>query len=334
MEYLGPRHVCLGLGSTCVYLRELSKSDVPWKVFWLSRCLCQTDDDDDDDGQDDDDKVNVHKAAFLFRHAIHDMGLGGIFEQPTSPPGMEQTDTTSSTEKHKLYSAYVQQHCMMKLTNLRLDTRGELRKVLCTQTWPGQLSSLNENNGQNEVNTVTCLNPAEVWCDECSAARCGTQGCLRCYRFLPRDYRFSANGMSSQCSERSYELLTFVKCAWCSVSYCNKHAGKQWRRCDECKVSSCPECVSQLFIGSSDLNECTIVSGGRACGRFLCKGCTWYVGKQTTGNQRIVAQKGLNGGDDVPLKETEACCSLCRGQVQRRMEEFTMMLDSFGGFLP
>ena len=39
MEFLGPRHARVGIGSTCRYLRRLSGDDSLWVAFWEDRCL-------------------------------------------------------------------------------------------------------------------------------------------------------------------------------------------------------------------------------------------------------------------------------------------------------
>ena len=112
---------------------------------------------------------------------------------------------------------------MLKSTNLRLNKNNESEQIFCTQQWPRSLctrDAINRfNSDYNHIDHyVTCLNPAEVWCDHplCKEARCGKQGCLRCYRFLPRDYTLSANvSIVSRHSERSYDIVSFVKCCLC-----------------------------------------------------------------------------------------------------------------------
>ena len=227
----------------------------------------------DSDRKDDDLGYNeVHKAALTFRHALHLLNLQG--KSPSTHPSQEEEEEANDyrcneTATYSLYAAYIQCHAMMKLTNLRPFQSSDggvgdeaehyqLRQKVCTQTWPGQLSLLNErllqpnvnndNNGNNNNNTVTCLNAAETWCDHptCNQARCGPLGCLRCYRFLPppvqrlqqqqrqqqhRGNRIAGDldgpgdilGAWRECTERNYDFVSFVKCDWCSVSLCNKH---------------------------------------------------------------------------------------------------------------
>jgi hypothetical protein len=241
----------------------------------------------------------VHRAALTFRHAIRSLNLTSkLFaapEQHDHPSQrrrqqqqlQEDEDLTDSHHEttvspSSLYEGYIQTHSMMKLTNLRPvkfigngDTGHEgqqqqqhyqLRQQVCTQTWPGQLSLLNErllqpphNANNNNNNVVTCLNSAEIWCDHpnCNQARCGPQGCLRCYRFIlppPLQYQQQQQQQQQQqlrennrllardldgpgdnnilgawrttnreCSERNYDFVSFVKCDWCSVSLCNEH---------------------------------------------------------------------------------------------------------------
>ena len=319
---------------------------------------------------------------------------------------------------------------MMKLTNLRpvKFTNGndndngheeeehyqlQLRQQLCTQTWPGQLSLLNErllqpphhanNNNNNNNATVTCLNSAETWCDQpwCNQARCGPQGCLRCYRFLPppvqrlqqQQQQRSGNNNNTNnrlagdldgpgdilgawrgggcTAERNYDLVSFVRCDWCSVSLCNEHIiidrGRghdeviMWYNCDECNLSSCPECISQVFPIQPP-QMCKVVTAGKVCGRQICYNCIWAVGKE--GDDDIVSNN-IPGGkisnysssssqvvvsirardDDAneggrsrrridQLKEKEMCCSKCLRHVEFRWRELSVVLDMFDGFVP
>eukprot|EP00581_Thalassiosira_minuscula_P004235 CAMPEP_0183744528 /NCGR_PEP_ID=MMETSP0737-20130205/65775_1 /TAXON_ID=385413 /ORGANISM="Thalassiosira miniscula, Strain CCMP1093" /LENGTH=417 /DNA_ID=CAMNT_0025980169 /DNA_START=29 /DNA_END=1282 /DNA_ORIENTATION=+ len=319
MEFLGPRHACITIGATCQDLRQLSKSNSLWNVFWKARCLFPDVGDNDDDG---DGVASVHKAAYMFRHAIHEMGLDDKLLHASHPQTKSATrqmakikkegeQPQSKDESTSLYFAYIQRHTMTKLTNLRLHPfprrlknddetpPPDLRPPLCSQTWPGQLSSLvaseNLDDDNYHRNRVTCLNAAEAWCDHpgCDEARCGPQGCLRCYRFLPRDYGMSASGgglwQARECSERSYDVTWFVKCSWCSVSFCNIHVRERygttsttsWYKCDECQLSSCPDCVSQVFVSPPDVDGCQVVTAGKACRRPVCTKCIWYVGRET-----------------------------------------------------
>ena len=365
MEYLGPRHVCIGIGSTCHHLRQLSKSDSLWKIFWSVRCG------GDPTKLNGDTGINmIHRAAFSFRCATFDMGLLDIFEQSSTKKEQqasikvvdkEDEDTSKSKDNNTLYLAYIQQHTSMKLANLRAERRSNvyvLKPRLCSQTWPGQLSLV----ADNEQNTsITCLNPAEAWCDysQCTHARCGPQGCLRCYRFLPRDY---ALGVAGLCSERNYDMLSFVKCSWCSVSFCSEHVGtrkgyfeqrgKTWYTCDECQLSSCPDCVSQVFHSPTDMNGCGVVTAGKSCRRKICKQCKWYVGKQkaqsiamnipggdyTHPSETVTTTKGSDtskqGENEIEWEEVETCCSKCLRHVEFRVKELQQMQESFGGLMP
>eukprot|EP00573_Skeletonema_grethae_P012072 CAMPEP_0201710686 /NCGR_PEP_ID=MMETSP0578-20130828/58756_1 /ASSEMBLY_ACC=CAM_ASM_000663 /TAXON_ID=267565 /ORGANISM="Skeletonema grethea, Strain CCMP 1804" /LENGTH=313 /DNA_ID=CAMNT_0048199717 /DNA_START=471 /DNA_END=1415 /DNA_ORIENTATION=- len=313
---------------------------------------------------------------------------------------------------------------MMKLTNLRpvkfittSDNDGQqqhdapnyqLRQQLCTQTWPGQLSLLNErllqpraNNGNdatNANNSVTCLNSADIWCDHptCNQARCGPQGCLRCYRFLPppvqhlqqqqqqQQQQLGRNRMAGdldgpgdilvtwrECTERNYDLVSFVKCGWCSVSLCNKHidvynnqqrrrkqrSGREeavWYRCDECNLSSCPQCISQVFPMQPP-QTCLVVTAGKRCGRQICSNCIWAVGKEggdSGGVSSNIPGGKISSNDDLSqvvsirardeegrrriqlLKEKELCCSKCLRHVEFRWRELSAVFDMFGGLVP
>ncbi|KAL7466376.1 hypothetical protein ACHAXS_006675 [Conticribra weissflogii] len=248
----------------------------------------------------------IHDAAKVFRHSIISMGLEDFFLSYTTSPvsprrdfsyvfhkiniGRESDTTKIHTTAHednlvsdKLYLAYAQVHQMMKRTNLRVGPNDaisdyDLRQLLCTQTWPGQLSLLGNNHidpefdgdndddininnldrdrGRGEVvenlnhnrinnNLITCLNPAETWCDHpsCTQARCGTQGCcLRLYRFLPGyGYPYGVGGVNNSnvavgtrvtgvtarnvttptATEKNVSFIP--KCSWCSVSFCSEH---------------------------------------------------------------------------------------------------------------
>jgi len=373
----------------------------------------------DDSGGD----IAVHKAALTFRHAIQSLNLQSKFEatnqrthqllQETDNDDDDDNNTTTSS----LYAGYIQTHSMMKLTNLRpvksMNDDGrqhheaqpyQLRQQLCTQTWPGQLSLLNErllqphaNNNDdaaNTNNTVTCLNSAETWCDHpnCNQARCGPQGCLRCYRFLPppvqrlqqqqqqqqlRGNRIAGDldgpgdilGAWRECTERNYDLVSFVRCGWCSVSLCNEHidvytthtndGGRRrreqeavWFKCDECNLSSCPQCISQVFPIQPP-RSCKVVTAGKRCGRQICSNCIWAVGKEggdcvssnipggkistDDDSSQVVS---IRARDDEGrrrielLKEKEMCCSKCLRHVEFRWRELSAVLDMFDGFVP
>ncbi|KAL7480682.1 hypothetical protein ACHAW6_006351 [Cyclotella cf. meneghiniana] len=368
MSLLGPRHVCIGLGSTCRRLREVATSDTLWKEFWRRRCLFSTDGETRpnqsrcvDITQDDvDGSAMCHKAAIMFRKAFRDMELNALADIRRNSSNCSLDSSVNQENKRSLFAAYAQAHWLMRSTNLRLDAKGELRQTFCTQTWPRSLCDRNDanrwNNNNTSSNVVTCLNPAEVWCDHpfCKEARCGVQGCLRCYRFLPRDYSFSVSGMivGRQCRERSYDMVTFVKCSWCSVSFCNNHLPSfiqertrspcigKWFLCDLCQLSSCSDCVSQLFVRPIDLEGCPIVTSGKICGRQLCKDCVWYVGtprmNTNSNNSSVISQQG--GMTSLEERESwelvEACCPQCQPQVEARIKEMQLMQNSFMGFMP
>lgn len=295
-------------------------------------------------GGEDTEPEKCNKAARMFRKAFNDMELNRPIDSQYHK-GNAKTDTSVNQDNQFFYAAYIQAHWLMKSTNLRLDKKNEEQQIFCTQTWPRSLcnrDTINRFNSDYESHTVTCLNPAEVWCDDpsCEEARCGKQGCLKCYRFLPRDYSLSANGMIvGRQSERSYDLVSFVKCSWCCVSFCNKHV-EYWHQCDVCQKSSCPDCLSQVFNGIPDSNGCRVVTNGRRCGRKICKDCTWYVGttkKEKVASQSVVSMQGsdkrLDGKDDLPI-DAEKCCPTCHVQVEKRMEEIQKMQQSFMGFMP
>ncbi|KAL9186405.1 hypothetical protein ACHAXT_005643 [Thalassiosira profunda] len=374
MEYLGPKHSCIGIGVTCRELHRLSRDDALWRAFWRTRCLFPSSDGSSEVGGDEIcNTEEVHGAAWVFRHALREMGLqnNNMHKKGAAPP---QSDAIHSHQSEagetSLYAAYVQKHTAMKLTNLRVEPKGRLlndedlgqsylRTPLCTQTWPGQLSLVVDeaigNAGHNR-RRVTCLNPAEVWCDDpsCDRARCGPRGCLRSYRFVPRDYSLSASGLARECSDRDYELFaTFVKCSWCSVSYCNEHAeaiATRWISCDECGLNSCPDCFSQVFATPPSNYRCSVETAGKVCRRKLCWGCTWHVGRRkqhfarnipggddySRGNtSTIVTVKGTEVSDsNAQWEEVETCCSKCLRHVEFRWRELAHLQESFGGFVP
>jgi hypothetical protein len=288
-----------------------------------------------------------HKAAKMFLRAIDDCS--------SDKTSVNQDNTKS------FFAAYVQAHWLLKSTNLRSTSNGESNQIFCTQTWPRSLCERNANRWNDDANSnnVMCLNPAEVWCDfpSCNEARCGRQGCLRCYRFLPRDYSLSASGkiVGRQCRDRSYDMVTFVKCSWCSVSFCNKHLGFYcdehdddcWYQCDVCQSSSCTDCVSQVFVRPPSAAGCSVVTRGRVCGRKLCKDCSWYVGKSRNNDRsnsastsstssKVISQQGkmMNLGEKERLECVEECCPQCQPQVESRMKEMELMQNSFMGFMP
>ncbi|KAL7532733.1 hypothetical protein ACHAXR_005580 [Thalassiosira sp. AJA248-18] len=407
MEFLGPRHVCIGIGATCQHLHQLSKCNSLWRVFWEARCLSPSDEDSSATAADDNEEVfaAVHKAAIAFQHAVYDMDLTDkiftscmvkkrmIANEHNNGEKYSESDGDGDGENTTLlYSAYIQKHTMMKLTNLRVGPFGHqlkkneleqsnLESPLCTQTWPGQLSLVVdeaiEGNMRNN-HRVTCLNSAESWCDHptCNEARCGPTGCMRCYRFLPRDYSLSATGQLArgECTERNYDLVSFVKCSWCSVSFCNQHVDRyydqkqrgdrppaarrasSWYKCDECQLSSCPDCVSQIFLSPPDVEGCKVVTAGKVCRRDVCKNCMWYIGKekkqhdikenipggdysQSIESAEIVTMKGVDvllGGKKVVQWEDglETSCSKCLRHVEFRLKELAQVQESFGGFMP
>ena len=426
----------------------MSQCDSLWKIFWEARCLFRLQDATKKEKTSeesliaklsmeydkDSHSLTVHGAALVFRHAIVSMNLCPL--KKTNQSNNEkanafksETDATNQSEHQSgeysarrctLFSAYVQTHCMMKLTNLRvfpsskrnfifgintsfsnekyfLKTcvqleNAELCQQLCTQSWPGRLSdvsqfvnsTVNENRNisittatfdnfsfsrvipnsyNNNINNVQCLNPAEVWCDYpgCNQARCGAQGCLRCYRFLPthgiRDTDdIGGRTLQGECSERNYDLLTFVKCSWCSVSFCNEHVNtyfiernwcvKHWFQCEDCRLSACPDCVSQVFTTLPYVKGCQVVTCGKMCGRVICKDCAWYVGwrKQSSHDENkesstndilhLVSQQGMANRVKEDMGDFEPCCSKCHGKVESRIREMVIVQESFGGFMP
>jgi len=373
-QYLGPRHV-FGIGSTNHKLRQISKSDALWKGFWEIRCLYTSRRKPSDESSNDNTTIddNVHKAAYVFRHAIFWMNLRDKLQRPADITATIQNNNAKienhtaidSSDDHELYKAYIQKHTSMKLSNLRVEPFGRqlntdklgqsnLRAPLCNQTWPGQLS-LAMNNPVGNNTRITCLNPAEAWCDypSCSQARCGPQGCLRCYRFLPRDYALSATGqIQRECSDRNYNSLSFVKCSWCSVSYCSHHLA-DWYKCDECNLQSCRDCISQVFQSPPDMKGCNVVTAGDTCRRMICAQCTWYVGKKKQqninrnipgGNYKqaseadIVTIKGseliTKEGNKLEWEEVDTCCSKCLRHVEFRLKELEQMNLGFGGLMP
>ena len=270
---LGPKW-SVSLGSTCRGLRKNYKCDPVWAEFFMSRAL---------NGRD---STAVHKAAWMWRRELQiipNNAINGtdkvVSEASCQPREVDQVNQPSRGE-NIYFKAYVQKHMSMRLTNLRLEGRHDserfpkymsqlsTRQQLCSQSWPGQLSLVMDDAIGGDANLVVCHNSAEAWCDHpsCYEARCGPQGCLRCYRFLPRDYSLSANrlAVSSECSERNYDCIRFYKCSWCSVSFCQQHCdrfyqeGRQgssvmsWFKCDECGVQSCPDCSDQLFLERPD----------------------------------------------------------------------------------
>eukprot|EP00579_Thalassiosira_antarctica_P024958 CAMPEP_0202014728 /NCGR_PEP_ID=MMETSP0905-20130828/29965_1 /ASSEMBLY_ACC=CAM_ASM_000554 /TAXON_ID=420261 /ORGANISM="Thalassiosira antarctica, Strain CCMP982" /LENGTH=393 /DNA_ID=CAMNT_0048574709 /DNA_START=96 /DNA_END=1274 /DNA_ORIENTATION=+ len=377
MEFLGPRHTCIGIGATCQDLRQLSQCNSLWRVFWETRCLFP--EQEERNPSDESCGATVHKAASVFRHAIHEMDLTDkihascMKNKSANRPISEEDQSEAEEESTVLYSAYIQKHSMMKLTNLRvepfaprqlknnneIEQSSNLESPLCSQTWPGQASLVdNPNNMRNRV--VTCQKSADGWCDHptCKQARCGPKGCLRAYRFLLPDYSLSASGgLVRECSERNYDYITFVKCSWCSVSFCNEHVdryykqtkdrptGRSWYNCDECQLSSCPDCVSQVFPSPPDMNGCRVVTAGRPCRRNVCTKCIWYVGKEkqrtTVGipggdyaqsgeESEIITVKGAEataGRDGQEWEEVETACSKCLRHVEFRWKELEQVQD-------
>jgi hypothetical protein len=454
MEYLGPHHACIGLGSTCRNLRRLSKDDSLWRAFWVSRCClhllppsssrqhlpgrkeekdknknkmkekekdtekeksryyCGGDNDDDDI-----EEVGPHGTALVFRRVMREMDRSG-------------GDVVATPSPSPLYEAYVRVHTMMKLHNLRVEAivvggGGSSGRIIpksdddiaaverltnliapaCTQTWPGRLSDRrvmvddsgiiaagdnnnnDNNNGRVGAYVITCLNPAEAWCDDpkCDVARCGgSRGCLRRYRFSPippiisSEFLFGTGGSDRECESP----LSFVKCSWCCVSFCNEHGGgggsddyferrrrhpggggggicgmRSWYECDECNLSSCPDCVSQVFpLYPPDEGGCRVVTAGRACRRSVCAMCVWRVGRKKQPNGMTTMTEHVPGGDYGHLRresssydvvttrgieshreeweEYETCCSRCLRHVEFRWRELTRVHESFSGFMP
>ena len=303
------------------------------------------------------DRKDCHKAAKMFRKSFHDINLKttNSHAQDTSSLRLNTSDEDDVNNGNFLYTAYLQTHLLLKSTNLRLDKNNDSEQIFCTQQWPRSLctrDAINRfNSDYNHIDHyVTCLNPAEVWCDHplCKEARCGKQGCLRCYRFLPRDYTLSANGsIVGRQSERSYDIVSFAKCSWCCVSFCDKHMkpysvqswGRisrepHWYQCDVCQKSSCPDCVSQVFDSIPDPQGCQVISGGRLCGKKLCTDCVWYVGTLKNSSEVVAKQGILTSTERESMTSIEECCPTCRLRVEKRMNEMEDMRNSFMGFLP
>ena len=334
-----------------------------WKEFSQRRCMIDVPDDSGTNSVahaasakiDDFEEEECHEAAKMFKKSYYDM-LNVADGTTYSSSNLTIGTSVSHENLYSFYTAYVHAHRLVKTTNLRLDKQNDSRQKFCTQTWPRSLCNrddINRFNNDYASHTVTCLNPAEVWCDypSCEEARCGRKGCLRCYRFLPRDYTLSANGMIvGRQSERSYDLVSFVKCSWCSVSFCNKHVvsnfqtfrdsdkEQNWYHCDVCEVSSCPDCVSQVFLRTPDMRGCPTITSGRVCGRKTCKDCVWYVVKSKTagrGSEVVAKQGGAIGGiEKVDWTSIEECCPTCVARVKKRMEEMQLLQESFMGFMP
>lgn len=298
-----------------------------------------------------------HGAAKMFRKAFDDMKMDrpNVDNSVSDSSGRLKTDESSDQDNNYLYTAYVQQNWVMKSTNLRLDNKNEPQQIFCNQKWPRSLCSrdaINRFNSDYEAHHVTCLKPAEVWCDDlsCEEARCGKQGCLRCYRFLPRDYTLSANGtIIGRQSERNYDMVSFVRCSWCRVSYCSKHvcanSGKSgertdrpiWYQCDVCEKSSCPDCVSQIFDRIPDSKGCQVITNGRICGRNVCKDCIWFVGtnhNEKSSNNIVKEQGGMLDLNRKEITDVTECCPRCLLQVEKRMNEMEDIRKSCMGFLP
>lgn len=418
MECLGPRHVCLGLGSTCHELRKISQSDSLWKVFWGARSLLDSEKvlrgGDSDFDSDNTDAIGPHDAAMVFRHAMHTMNMSCKIIPPSqSKQTNGDNDDVHAINSHSggtmsIYQAYIIQHISMKESNFRVEATLEdpfpskLIHRMCTQTWPGQLSLLHADthNINNNNRLETCQKSAVVWCDHphCHHARCGIEGCLRSYRFaLPMRDDESNNPsqytgpdvpmarIGRECSERNYDVLSFVWCSWCHVSFCWEHVysrrngyyeqeqrsnksgsstGAQtkrcipWYKCEECNLSSCPDCVSQVFLTSPpNMDGCGVVTAGKRCRRTVCPQCMWYVGRKKQGskNSNSILSGNVPGGDYTRLCKTEictvrgmdllssnntcwdefeTCCSKCLRHVDFRWRELTRVQDSFLGFMP
>ncbi|KAL7545579.1 hypothetical protein ACHAWF_009150, partial [Thalassiosira exigua] len=334
--FLGPRRVASGPGATCRRLRDLARRDALWRAFWAGRCMfpdpaCGGGEEGGDRGPP------PHGAALAFRLGLAEMGLEGRMRGMTSGvdgDGVGGDDDGDGPGDAALHRAYVQRHVAMRRTNLR-PSRAEaeegdydLRARLCTQTWPGRLSLALDRDGRDGHvggraavgrRVVTCLNPAEAWCDApgCPKARCGPRGCLRCYRFLPREYGPGANPsrMARECSARDY--VSFVRCSWCTVSFCSEHVEgyykrttpspgcRSWYECDECQRSSCPDCVGQVFLRPPGADGCAVVTAGKRCGRRVCAECVWRVGRRkptSVGNVPGGDYKGGMGYDVITVR--------------------------------
>lgn len=459
LEFLGPRHTILSIGSINKSLRQLVQHDSLWRIFWLDRCCLTSNYDESSssssryccvgnlDGllcQPSHDE-GVHRAALTFRHAIHSLGLQSKFlanhrddYELTVTNNNDDNFALKSTSAKSLYEGYIQTHTMMKLTNLRAKTLHDnssssplqLCQQSCTQTWPGQLSLADNNHHNNNNNNnddddevrpntvVTCLNSAEVWCDHptCKHARCGPNGvCLRAYRFLPssssvvvpqsvavsphnnrqRDMRTNVGDLNgpgdingtwrqqqqhyapTTTNDWNTNFLSFVKCNWCSVSYCNEHITNNvggWYKCEECELSSCLSCTSQVFpsimlCSNPPIQICNVMTAGKKCGRRICCNCVWFVGKECSSSSssseqqeeeesvipggkvstdyNVVSIKAGGGGDDSvssssisnrerinKMIEKEMCCSKCLRHVEFRWRELSVVIDMFDGFVP
>jgi hypothetical protein len=168
--------------------------------------------------------------------------------------------------------------------------------------------------------------------------------------------------------------LSFVKCDWCSVSYCNEHiVDRGWYKCDECELSSCLQCTSQVFSTTMlyypPIQICNVMTAGKKCGRRICSNCIWFVGKECSSPSSRQQQESVipggkvitdynvvsikaRGDDDTnndeksgsssssnrerihQLIEKEMCCSKCLRHVEFRWRELSVVIDMFDGFVP
>ena len=125
-----------------------------------------------------------------------------------------------------------------------------------------------------------------------------------------------------------------------------------WYKCDECGLSSCLDCVSQVFVSPPDMRGCSVVTAGKACRRNACSNCIWYVGKRkkyVSGNIPGDTRKPEQSADVITVKgadalktrrneweEIETCCSKCLRHVEFRLKELAQVQDTFGlwGIMP
>ncbi|KAL3815352.1 hypothetical protein ACHAXA_002136 [Cyclostephanos tholiformis] len=209
------------------------------------------------------------------------------------------------------------------------------------------------------------------------------------------EFLHSITGWRSDGEYESSPPSSFVKCSWCGVSFCNEHGGggdgsddyferrrsrrgggdgndgggsvgicgmRSWYECDECNLSSCPDCMSQVFPSCPpNAGKCRIVTAGRACRRSVCASCVWHVGRKgqrpnddgTTSTMTenvpggdyarlrresssydVVTIRGIDAHIGGEWEEHETCCSRCLRHVEFRWRELARVQESFRGFMP
>ena len=147
-----------------------------WKEFWRIRCMM------DDRGDVNNtctssaagvchEQKECHKAAKMFRKSFQDISLNTTNSHVQNASSLHlNTPDDNANNSNLFYAAYIQTHWLLKSTNLRLNKNNESEQIFCTQQWPRSLctrDAINRfNSDYNHIDHyVTCLNPAEVWCD-------------------------------------------------------------------------------------------------------------------------------------------------------------------------